>query len=190
MKDKLSEKIYSSIKLDIENGLIDSRTFLTESQTAKKFSVSKAPVRDAFHLLCSQGYLISYPRKGYMVNLFSNDEINQIQVVRKHLEKLSIRLVIENANDEEIKLLYEYTKIQLNNNDPSKTNNSLFHLKLAKLSKNEYLPIVLNELLIKASQSQIKEKSNFQKHNNIIDALLERNYEKAILCLDEDIIFL
>ncbi len=75
MAEKLSSKIYNSIKADIDSGVIDGRSFLSEAQLAKQFGVSKAPVRDALHLLCSQGYLISYPRKGYMLNLYSSESI-------------------------------------------------------------------------------------------------------------------
>ena len=83
MAEKLSEKIYNSIKKDIEDGRLDTREFFSEAQFAEKYNVSKAPVRDALHLLCSEGYMVSYHRKGYMVNSFSVDEINQIQTIRR-----------------------------------------------------------------------------------------------------------
>lgn len=190
MAEKLSEKVYDSIKRDIDKGKIDGRTFLSESQLAKDFGVSKAPVRDALHLLCSQGYLISYPRKGYMVNVFSADEVNQVQVIRRQIEKLCAKLVIENATDEEILSLREYTKSQSGAIDPTKTNNSLFHMRLAEITKNQYLPAVLSDLLYKASQAQIRGQSNLEKHNLIIDALLERDLAKAEKCLEDDIAFL
>lgn len=190
MGPRLSEKIYRSIKEKIENGELDSRSFLSESQTAKEYGVSKAPVRDAFHLLCSQGYLISYPRKGYMVNLFSAEEINQIQIIRKEIEKLSVRLVIEHASDEEILSLRKFTQKESDAKHVAETNNSQFHMRLAEITKNQYLPNVLNELLSKASQSQMGTKSDLEKHNQIINALLARDKEKAIQCIEEDIAFL
>ena len=119
MAEKLSEKIYRSIKADIDSGVIDGRSFLSEAQLAKQFGVSKAPVRDALHLLCSQGYLISYPRKGYMLNMYSADELNQIQVIRRQVEKLCVKLVIEHASDEEILSLKAFTKEQIGGSDPA-----------------------------------------------------------------------
>lgn len=184
---KLSETIYESIKNDIVTGKLDSRTFLSESETARNFGVSKAPVRDAFHLLCNQGYLISYPRRGYMVNIYTVEDLNKIQEIRIHMEKLSVKLAIERATDEEILSLKEFTKNQHKELDPAKTNNTLFHMRLAKITKNEYLPSVLSDLLNKVSQISINAESNLEKHNNIINALMERNVEKAIDCLEKDI---
>lgn len=54
MEEKLSVKIYNGIKGDIENGKIDFKDFFSEAQIAEKYQVSKAPVRDALHLLAKQ----------------------------------------------------------------------------------------------------------------------------------------
>lgn len=190
MAEKLSEKIYRSIKADIDSGVIDGRSFLSEAQLAKQFGVSKAPVRDALHLLCSQGYLISYPRKGYMLNMYSADELNQIQVIRRQVEKLCVKLVIEHASDEEILSLKAFTKEQIGGSDPAKTNNTMFHLHLAEITGNKYLPGILQDLLYKASLAALKRSSDLEKHQHIIDALLERDLEKAEKYLEEDIALL
>lgn len=190
MAERLSEKIYKRIKEDIDNGIIDGRTFLSESQLAKRFGTSKAPVRDALHLLCSQGYLISYPRKGYMINMFTADEINQIQVIRRQLEKLCVKLAIEKASDEEILSLREFTKEQSGTTDPMMTNNTQFHIRLAELTGNKYLPDILRNLLYKASQAAIKNQSDLDRHNHIIEALLARDLEAAESSLEEDITLL
>lgn len=190
MAERLSEKIYKQIKQDIDTGKIDAREFLSESQLAKAFGVSKAPVRDALHLLCNQGYLISYPRKGYMVNVFSNEEINQVQIIRRQIEKLCAQLVIEKATDEEILTLKEFTKSQRATDDPMMTNNTLFHTRMAELSGNKFLPEILRNLLYKVSQAQIKSISDLEKHDHIIEALLARDLSKAEQCLEEDILFL
>jgi len=117
MAEKLSEKIYSQLRREIEAGKIDGRTILSECQLATEFNVSKAPVRDALHLLCSQGYLISLPRKGYMVNI-----------------------VIERAADAEIESLRTLISDGCDAKTASETSNAMFHMKLAELSGNKYLP--------------------------------------------------
>lgn len=192
MAEKLSVKIYNSIKQDIEQGVLDGRDFLSESQLARDFGVSKAPVRDALHLLCGQGYLISYPRRGYMVNLFSAEEINQAQVIRRQIEKLCAKLIIETATDEQILSLREFTHDDFGNLEPSKTNNSLFHMRMAEISGNKYMPETLQGLVSKASQAGIRAKtrSDLTKHNRIIDALLARDIEEAEAAIEDDIMFL
>ena len=88
-------------------------------------------------------------------------------------------LVIENADDTQIHDLYRYTEKQFDSKDPTQMNNNLFHLKLAEISGNEYLPEVLTPLLYRASASCKGKKSDFNKHNQIIEALLARDVEKA-----------
>ena len=188
MAEKLSVQIYNSVKKDIEDGKIDQRTFISEAQIAEKYGVSKAPVRDALHLLSRQGYLVSYHRKGYMVNSFTVEEINQIQAIRKQLEKLSVVLIIDQASDEDIESLRRYTSAD--SADKEERPNQEFHMAMARLSGNQYLPGALDDFLSKITLARKKTSLDAAKHNELIDALLARDKEKALQCLDEDISFL
>lgn len=187
MEEKLSVKIYNQLRDDIDSGRIDDRDFLNEKQLAERFGTSKGPVKEAVHLLCGQGYLVSYPRKGYLINRFSPEEVNQMQVVRRHIEKLCVQLAIENATDEQIQSLNAYTEKESGSSDPTKTNNTLFHLRLAEITGNEYLVETLMPLLYKGSRFKLGDKSDLSRHEQIVNALLERDLEKALLRIDEDI---
>jgi DNA-binding GntR family transcriptional regulator len=107
MARTLAERICQTIRDEIIEGKLNHQDFLTEGGLAERFSVSKAPVRDAFHRLCQEGYLVSYPRKGYMINILTAGEIDQIQEVRAHLEQMSVKLAIQKATDAEIDSLAE-----------------------------------------------------------------------------------
>ena len=185
MAEKLSVKIYNSVKKDIEEGRIDPREFFSEAQIAEKYGVSKAPVRDALHLLASEGYLVSYHRKGYMVNSYSIDEINQIQTIRRSLEHLSVELVIKNATDEEIHSLYALAEAS-----EESTTNMMFHMGIAKISGNRYLPDALGGFLSKIYVAMRKDKVDADRHCALVDALASRDLDAAIECLNKDIYFL
>ena len=187
MLERKSDLIYEDIKKDIIIGKIDARTFLNAGEISKKYNVSKAPVRDALQLLCDRGFLVCYPRKGYMINLFSTEEINKIQSIRRHLEKYSVQMAIKNASDEEILSLREYTKAESSSLEPEESNNARFHLRLAEISHNEFLPDIVRDLVGKVSLANIKADSDFNAHNNIIQSLLERNLERALKDIEEDI---
>ncbi len=189
MAEKLSTKVYEGIRKDIISGAIGPKTFLNEGEVGAKFGVSRAPVRDALHLLCEQGYLISFPRKGYMVNTYTHEELNKMQEIRVQLEKLSIRLAIKNATDEEIESLRMFTKEQYHGLEPEQSNNFRFHMRLAELGKNEFLAMQLKDLVNKSSMADISNESDLKKHEAIIDALAERDEEKACRKLVEDINF-
>ena len=187
MEEQLSNKIYRQLRTEILSRVIDERTILTENEISQKFSVSKAPVRDALHLLCAQGYLISFPRKGYLIRTYSSAEIRKIQQVRTHIERLSVMLAVQNASDEQINSLREYLKPQEQEVDPEKTYNYLFHLRLAEISGNEYLPEVLRELIHKICIAWIDSRYDIESHRAIIDALLERDEQKALAALEYDL---
>ena len=53
MANKLSEQIYGSILKDIVSGVYAPREFISEAQIAAKYGVSKAPVKEAMHILTS-----------------------------------------------------------------------------------------------------------------------------------------
>ncbi|MCI8514778.1 MAG: GntR family transcriptional regulator [Lachnospiraceae bacterium] len=190
MKEKLSTMIYKEIRKDILDGAYSTRDFLSESQMAKKYGVSKAPVKEALHALADQGYLVGYPRRGYMVNLYTEEEIDKIQEIRRVLEALCVRHAIASASDEEIESLRFYRNGGEKELDPRETVNFRFHIGLARLSKNEFLAETLTPLVSRASMSKIDLIADTEHFDKILDAMLARDEKKAIFYLEEDIRYL
>lgn len=192
MGETLAESITQAIRDDIIAGRIGMQTFLTERELANRFSVSKAPVRDALHRLCQEEYLVSYARKGYMVNLLSPQDYVQIQQVRMHLEELSIKLTIHNASDAEIDSLTDIVTQHDIEKNPYKTANTRFHLRLAEISGNRYLHSHLYSMLGASARAVIvqvgvDETLDMENHLRIISALKNRDEAAAILALHDDI---
>ena len=187
MKEKLSEKIFAQLRGDIIGGRYTARDFISESEIAQRYGVSKAPVKDALHLLADQGYLVSYPRKVYMVNTFSREEVNQIQQIRRCLETLCVQLVIENATDAQIEALREtITGVDMSA-EPEKTINYRFHMGLAGISGNPMLVKTLEKLVNIASMTQIQRMPDSTNFNHIVDALLARDLNQAEYWIKTDI---
>lgn len=187
MKEKLSEKIFAQLRGDIIAGKYTARDFISESEIAERYGVSKAPVKDALHLLADQGYLVSYPRKGYMVNTFTNEEVNQIQQIRRCLETLCVQLVIENASEADIEALRDTTTGADMSAEPEKTINYRFHMGLANISGNPMLGRTLEKLVNIASMTQIHRTPDVSNFHHIIDALLRRDREQAEYWIKTDI---
>lgn len=187
MKVSLTEKIYTELRDRILDGDIAPRQFISESQVAEEYKVSKAPVKQALHILANQGYLTGYPRKGYMVTTYSVEEVNKIQEIRRCLESLCVKLAIERASDEEIRSLRLYDGLDTNDLDPRYAINTRFHLRLAELSGNEFMVETLRPLVLKATLSYIKGKPDIDHFEQIVQAMLERNAERAITVLCEDV---
>lgn len=190
MANKLSEQIYGSILKDIISGVYAPREFISEAQIAAKHGVSKAPVKEAMHILASEGFLLSYPKRGYMVNIYTTDEINNIQEVRRALETLAMRKAIITATDEELNTLRFYRASKELQWRPGETVNTRFHMGIARLAKNQALAETLYPLLLKASAYNIKGVADIQNFDHIVDAMLARDEDLAVKCLLEDIRFL
>ena len=187
MEEKLSTKISNEIRMDIIHGKYQPRELLSESDMAKKYHVSKAPVKEAMHTLCDQGYLISYPRRGYMINFYTNEEINAMQEIRRCLESVCVRLAIRNASDDKIQALHNYKDNGIKALDPRETVNTQFHLGLAEISGNPFMPEVLLPFLNRIGMSRINFEPDTEHFDKIIDAMLRRNEEGAVQYLCEDI---
>lgn len=189
MKEKISDRIYTEIRKEIIDGVYSARDFISEQQIADRYGVSKAPVKEALHVLADQGFLVGFPRRGYMVNTYSDEEINKIQEVRRALETLCIKKVIKEASDEDIRTLRVYRDDRYEMN-PRATINYSFHIGLARLTGNEFLVESLSPLVSKASMTHIKSDPDVENFEKIVDALLERDEKKAISLLEDDIRYL
>lgn len=196
MKQSLAEKVYVSLRDDIISCEISANEMLTEQMIADKYEVSKAPVRESLHRLCQEGYLISYPRKGYMVNNISEVECIRIQQLRFYLESAVIHCIISNVPDDRIKTLYEIVEVKNENlpkeKNPYKAVNTTFHLAMAKLLDNHYFYDTLYKFVGTITQVVIrypKMALNQRKddHRLLIQALLERNEKKAVSLLYDDL---
>lgn len=186
MAETKAKKIYEQLEEDLIFGGIDSRTFINAAEIAEKYGVSKAPVRDALQILCSKGLLISYPGRGYMVNYFTDEELNEIQALRRHLEKFSVQTAVENASDEEIRSLSAYL-------DGPDRSNTRFHIALAAIGGNSQLERTVRELVFKVAWSNNPKllglmEADYDIHQKIIDALLARDLETAQKEIEKDIV--
>lgn len=190
MENKLSEKIYDAILKDIVTGEYSPRDFISEAQIATKYGVSKAPVKEAMHILASEGFLVSYPKRGYMINVYTPEEINKIQEVRRVLETFAVRKAVSTASDDEFNALRFYHEEEEINYRPDQTINTRFHMGLAKLAHNSFLEESLYPLLIKVSAYNIKRDADTQNFDRIVDALLARDEALATKYLLDDVCLL
>lgn len=188
MSAKLSEKIYTLIRNDIVGGRINEQTIFTEQNLAQKYGVSKAPIKEALHLLCADGYLLAFPRKGYLIKHYTAMDIRYLSQIRRPLEKLAVCLAIDNATDEQIQSLIQYRGQSNQLTDPSQTSNAKFHMTLATISGNPYLPDTLQPIINNISRYFIAVNEDFESHGRIVRALLARNKDDAIAAIEDDLV--
>lgn len=70
-----AKEAYDRIKSEILSGKLKEGDFITLAELSDKYEVSKAPIRDALVALEIEGYIISLPRKGYLIKPFTRKNI-------------------------------------------------------------------------------------------------------------------
>nr|WP_319776108.1 GntR family transcriptional regulator [uncultured Sphaerochaeta sp.] len=200
-KGSLKEMVYNQLVKDITSGIIKPNEILVEGSLIKRFQVSKAPVREALIELCKDNFLKSLPRVGYQVQACSLKEIIDILDFRVDLELCNLRRAFPYINEQSLKIFENYNIWKLEDDKDRNIaehwlHNQKFHLLLCSLSKNSYAYRSLEQLLKQNARffSQYysyayyhESESKGRYHASVINALKERNLEKACDLLTNDI---
>lgn len=187
----LTAKVYDYLKNQILSGVYEKGSAITELGVAKELEVSRTPVREALRQLELGGLIKIVPNKGAIVEGISLDDIKNIYEIRSLIEGLAAVHAVENATDEEIETLREIvdlTEFYFNRGDNKKLRDmdGKFHQCLYEISHNRMLKHVLNDLhgygvkyRVKSMQSSGRIEKTIVEHRDIMNAVLQRDPEKA-----------
>ena len=197
----LKEMVYNQLVKDITSGSIKPNEIIVEGSLIKRFQVSKAPVREALIELCKDNFLNNLPRVGYQVVACSLKEIIDILDFRVDLEVSNLKRAFPRLDEVSLQVFDTYEIWNTEAHEERNVaehwfHNQSFHLLLCSLSKNAYAYRSLEQLLKQNSRffSQYysyawyhETESKGRYHAKIIEALKERNLDKACNLLVSDI---
>ena len=197
-RQSMTECVLEALRNDIINWNYEENDVITEAEISKKFGVSKTPSREALNYLCVEGFLEKIPNKGYLVKGISVTELQSLIQFRGILEKASAQMAIQYATDEELKSLRDFAKQQVsmeegNSYQEYTAMKMQFHMSVAYLSRNSYLMSALEGTLNKLRRVLVKDwksskaKSLMEAHLKLVDALIERNVERAQEYVEEEL---
>ena len=86
-----SEIVLESLREQIINGILQPQEKLVEAEIARKFGLSRGPVREALRQLAVEGLVDYCPNKGCTVALLSPQDAYEVFFLRGSLEKLAIQ---------------------------------------------------------------------------------------------------
>ncbi|MEW1642555.1 MULTISPECIES: GntR family transcriptional regulator [unclassified Streptomyces] len=89
----LSDQVYARVRGLIISGTLEPGARLIESEIARQFSVSQAPVREAVRRLVHEGLANHIPRRGSFVAVVSQEDAHHARAVRVVIEELAARTV-------------------------------------------------------------------------------------------------
>lgn len=160
---------------------------LSESNIGKELGVSRTPVREALHVLASEDLVDWQPNRSAVVKQISNESVIEALDLLGALEKLSVQLVSEHADDEQMaRLEVAYARFKRHALDPGVPKyfgvNMHLHFALVEASGNEMLArfhkAVVTHLIRARQMVDITGpslNSSLQDHSNLMEAVFSRN---------------
>jgi len=110
----IRDVVYNHLKNAICRGDMADGEKIPEDDLAKKFHISRTPIREALRKLEVEGLIKYYPRKGVLVKEISPQEYMEIYQIRLTLEQVAVPYIVANITDDELNRLREiYDRAQL-----------------------------------------------------------------------------
>jgi DNA-binding GntR family transcriptional regulator len=189
---RLSEQLREAIEEEIATGLLPPGTHLDEVELAKRFGVSRTPIREALSLLLGEGLIESRPRRGSVVTQLSPMRLIEMFEVMAELEAMCARLASRRITDDELAAMeaaHEECRRASDNRDTDAYfyANERFHFALYTASHNTYLfeqAAALQRKLRPYRRLQLRVRNrlggSFAEHQAILDALRAADTDAAV----------
>jgi DNA-binding GntR family transcriptional regulator len=200
-----SEKAYLQLKKLIFSLKVSPREPVSELKLADLLGMSRTPIREALKRLNIEGIITAYDKRGYFINIPTMKQINDIYGVRMLLECGASRLAASKIDLDQLENFRKQFIMYKKNIDHQKSKKVLANYGLTKSYKGEYNFVKLgrefhffiidstgNERLQELIRNiydqleitrifsyQKRRKEAIDEHLKIVDALLERDGDKA-----------
>ena len=140
-------KVHTFIKNEFKN----AAPVVTEERIAKRFRVSRTPVREVLKRLEQDGVIVSRKRTGIALRRMSRRQWREINDVRSALERLAVTSALPRIREQDLRRLELYADRFVEN---ARSGNyakyvradKLFHGTIVRLSGNRYLQKMLRQM--------------------------------------------
>lgn len=189
---RLSEQLREAIEEEIATGVLLPGTHLDEVELARRFGVSRTPIREALSLLLGEGLVETRPRRGAVVTQLSPMRLVEMFEVMAELESMCARLASRRISDEELAAMqaaHEQCRsaAQAKDTDAYFYANERFHYALYTASHNTFLSeqaLALQRKLRPYRRLQLRVRhrllGSFTEHQAILDALRAADTDAAV----------
>lgn len=190
-KSSLRERVFQTIRQSILDGKYKAGDTLRESAIAHELNVSRTPVREAIRQLQLEGLVRSIPNKETVVCGITNEDVQDIFMVRSKLEGVAGRLAAERITQEELEKMeeiLELTEFYASKGDISRLENldHTFHDIIYNATKSKIIKQVLSHFHTYIQQTRKKSMAIpgrvsclVAEHRAIYEAIKNRDGDKA-----------
>jgi DNA-binding GntR family transcriptional regulator len=193
----LREQIVSRLREDILSGRVERGESLREADLAKRFGVSRGPVRDALLQLTKEGLLVSRPYCGVKVAEGPSEAVRGLVIrLRKEIELFALQRAFDQATPEDLRAweaILERLRKACEENDLAGVveHDMAFHRWIVDRPGEPdllamWLPIVTRMRLVYSRHDDLADV--YPEHRKVLDAFRRGDREAALAALEENIV--
>jgi DNA-binding GntR family transcriptional regulator len=187
----LSETIRQTLADDILQGVYPPGARLDEMRLAKRFNLSRTPVREALRQLIPTGLVEMRPHRGAIVSLPGEATLAEMFEVMEEMEACCARLAaqrISPAERAEIENVHKQSAIAVETNDRDRYRklNFSFHDVIYRASHNEFMvstALTIRQRIapFRRAQFDIKNRlaKSYDEHGAIMRAIVDGDADSA-----------
>ncbi len=176
-RPRAADEVYNTLKDEILSGIISSGEMLSENEIARRFGVSRTPVREALNQLACERLVQVMPQRGHLVRTVSFSEVMEAFRMRELLEVEAAGEAARFITDEEI----EYLRRIMTDPEDLVTANFRFHTAIGRISRNRLLAESIEEILMLMQRMMVNHPNILDPNPElkVVDALATRDPETA-----------
>lgn len=179
-------ELYQELRRAILDGELAPRQRLVEREIARKYSVSRTPVREAIHRLEMEGLVESSSRGAAVIDIGAA-QLSELCSVRESLEGFAARLAASSASDLDISTLHalhDAAEDAVGAEDVAKQIdlNHVFHETIWHSTRNRYLMRqlgIIRDLIERRGRTTLstgdRQREALDEHRAIMDAIARRD---------------
>ncbi|MEU7027662.1 GntR family transcriptional regulator [Streptomyces sp. SBR177] len=184
-----AQSVCTAIRDDIVSGVYARGDRLTEEQLARRYGVSRVPVREALRTLESEGFVVSRRHAGAHVAEPGEQEAADLLDMRSLLEPLGAARAAQRRTEAHLKVLRGLVRLGQERSRAGRGADlaalgGWFHETLAQASGSPPLTALLTQLRHKiawmyAVEPAERPAETWAEHGAIVDAVARRDAERA-----------
>ncbi len=191
----IRQQITDQIREDVLSGHWPEGTQLREKELAKRFGVSRGPIRDSLLQLTHEGLLVSKPNCGVTVRPALREHIQPLMVqLRRQIETFALQRLLQQRDGtlRELEQVCEQLRNACLQGDMSAVvkHDMALHRTIVQAGDKDDLvavwqPIVMRMMLHYTRHKELME--SYREHEAIVEAIRKCDLEAAIEALEANL---
>lgn len=200
-RTSLVQRVHETLLEGLDDGVLKPGQRIKAAELAKRLGVSRAPVREALHVLAGQGLVELLPDKGAVMRVLTVDDLIQIYEVTGPIASVGVRAAARRIDegDNRQKVEAAIARIRAARDDPPSYKFYLvlneFHYLLNAIGQKSYVDYLLGLLNIEYWNRFLAGAIDLKQHipgyianyNRLADAILAGDARSATAIMDSHV---